>query len=59
MIQRVTDDRRAKKLKVENDRRKIKRRQEDVANVKAYYGVLGLSVLIFGFIGVISFIWGR
>lgn len=59
MIQRATDDRRSKKIKVEKDTREIKRRQEDIDNTKAYYGVLGLSLFIFIIIGLISFLGGK
>lgn len=59
MVDRVTDDRRVKKVKVAHDKRKIKRRQEDVDNVKTYYGVLGVSIFIFTLIGLLSFIWGN
>ncbi|HAG53175.1 MAG TPA: hypothetical protein DCL21_05245 [Alphaproteobacteria bacterium] len=59
MIQRATDDRRIKKVKVSKNNRKIRRRKEDHDNIKAYYGVLGLSIGIFAFIGIISFVWGR
>ena len=58
MIQRATDDRRVKKLKVDVNRRKIRRRKEDRANVKSYYAVLGLSCATLLVIGTISFIWG-
>lgn len=58
MVERSTDDRRIKKIKITKDRRKIKRRQDDKDNIRAYYIVLGFSVLLFTFIGVASFIWG-
>jgi len=59
MISRTTDDRRVKKINVPLDKRKGKRRQEDKDNFTSYYGVLGLSIAIFAFISIISFIWGR
>jgi len=59
MKSRVTDDRRVKKIKVPVDKRKTRRRQEDKDNMKAYYGVLWLSMSTLVFIGVISFIWGK
>ena len=59
MVERSTDDRRIKKIKVADDKRKIRRRKEDVSNIKAYYGVLGLAIGIFLTIGIISFVWGR
>lgn len=59
MIQRVTDDRRAKKIKVRNDRRKTRRRKDDTANIMSYYVVLGMAISFFLFIAVISFVWGR
>jgi len=59
MIERVTEDRRSKKLDVEVDHREIRRREEDKANVKSYYGVLGLCIGTLLFTAIISFIWGR
>ena len=59
MVERSTDDRRIKKIKVADDKRKIRRRKEDVSNIRAYYGVLGLAIGIFLTIGIISFVWGR
>tara|TARA_Y100001960_G_scaffold308147_1_gene365186 strand:- start:10126 stop:10296 length:171 start_codon:yes stop_codon:yes gene_type:complete len=56
MIERSTDDRRIKNIKVVKDRRKIRRRQDDKDNIKAYYIVLGFSIFLFTFIGVASFI---
>lgn len=58
MVERSTDDRRIKKIKVVKDRRKTRRRQDDKDNIKAYYIVLGFSIFLFTFIGVASFIWG-
>tara|TARA_Y100001960_G_scaffold73790_1_gene78503 strand:- start:141 stop:320 length:180 start_codon:yes stop_codon:yes gene_type:complete len=54
MIQRATDDRRVKKIKVAVDNRKTRRRQEDKDNIKAYYAVLGLSIGTFIIIGLLS-----
>tara|TARA_Y100001960_G_C14280768_1_gene636739 strand:- start:33 stop:212 length:180 start_codon:yes stop_codon:yes gene_type:complete len=54
MKNRSTDDRRVKKIKVAVDNRKIRRRQEDKDNIKAYYAVLGLSIAIFIIIGLLS-----
>jgi len=59
MIERVTEDRRNKKVDVEADLREIRRREEDRANIKSYYGVLGLCIGFLLCIGTISFIWGR
>ncbi|MCP4354850.1 MAG: hypothetical protein GY793_04310 [Proteobacteria bacterium] len=59
MIERVTEDRRNKKLDVETDHREIRRRAEDKANIKSYYGVLGLCIGTLLLFGTISFIWGR
>lgn len=58
MTQRATDDRRIKKIKVINDSRKTRRRQEDLDNIKAYYGVLGLSIFTFVLIGILSVVKG-
>lgn len=58
MIQRATDDRRVKKIKVAVDNRKTRRRQEDKDNIKAYYAVLGLSIGTFIIIGLLSFMKG-
>ncbi len=59
MVERSTDDRRIKKIKVADDKRKIRRRKEDNDNIKAYYGVLSLCFSTLFIIGLISFIWGR
>lgn len=58
MIQRATDDRRIKKIKVTPDNRKIRRRKEDRHNILSYYIVLGISISLFLFITIISIIWG-
>lgn len=59
MKQRATDDRRVKKIKTHTNQRQIRRRKDDVNNIKAYYGVLGLTIGTLLFIGIISFIWGK
>ncbi len=58
MIQRATDDRRVKKVKVEDNQRKIRRRQEDIDNIKVYYFVLGLSISTLTIVGVLTLFLG-
>lgn len=59
MTRRAIEDRRIKKIKVSKNSRTQKRRDEDLANIRSYYLVLGLSIGFFLFIAIISFVWGR
>jgi hypothetical protein len=59
MQPRATDDRRVKKHKIADNNRSTRRRQEDQDNIKAYYTVLGGSIILFIIMGAISFVWGR
>lgn len=58
MQKRAIEDRRVINLKKKPNSRAKTRRNEDVANIKAYYIVLGISIATLVITGILTFIWG-